>query len=706
MTRHDTTRHDTTRHDTAIVVPVYNVEKYLPQCIDSIIHQTYPHIDIILVDDGSTDSSGRICDQYASLDPRISIIHKTNGGLSDARNAGLSHARSKYVYFLDSDDYIEPETVEILRSVCEQDSLDILSFDVNEIIIEGRVREESYDYWVASGTYPDVMTGCQLYTALCNNHDYKSPLQVHFFRREFLTSSGLTFRKGIIHEDELFTSSALLRAQRAMHIPARLYNRRMRPDSIMTRAFTQRNSDSLHAILREILSEHVRFHDDPATREAYDLGVRNLARTYAERYAYAFGQQDSRGHSQFREMMSGLQALGYDTSRCTRRVKLRHLYSLKSAVGRILPGIKKPLKSAAKSCLSLAKKAAKRVTTRFLDGEARSIIARLSETNRPGVNRIITLCVPRHGNRGDIAISLAQRKLLAENFPGHVLIELPGDLCAGYPRLITRNLNTNDVLLTNGGGYFGSLWRNEMLAELNILRHFPHNRIIVMPQTWYYSDDGRGRKELACDRRAFSQFTDLHVFARDRNSFDLIQREGLYPNARSIHHVPDMVCSMDFTDLVPEKRSGVLVCLRPDPEKVMDSQKQNEIVARLLRGSGHVGFFSTNPANSPVKIRDWEAALAELLTRIAWAELVVTDRLHGMLFAAITGTPCVAFDNRTGKVSGVHEWIAGCEYVQMCGGTDEFGGAVDRAMSAPNVWDNSELRPYFSEIVDAISGRE
>lgn len=227
-----------------------------------------------------------------------------------------------------------------------------------------------------------------------------------------------------------------------------------------------------------------------------------------------------------------------------------------------------------------------------------------------------------------------------------------------------------------------------------------------MPQTWYYSDDKKGRKELASDRKAFSRFTDLHVFARDRNSFSLIHRENIYPNAKSVNHVPDMVLSMDFTNLAPEKSSGVLVCLRPDPEKVMSNRVQNDIYASLLRNFAHVGFFTTNPAHSPVRIHDWEDAFNELLRKVASAELVVTDRLHGMIFAAITGTPCVAFDNKTGKVHSVHEWISGCEYVQVCGHGDDFGAAVKRALEAAHEWDNSGLIPYFSKITALITEKE
>lgn len=89
----------------SIIVPVYNVEKYLPKCVDSLINQTYKNVEIILVDDGSTDQSGNICDTYLEKDNRIVVLHKKNGGLSDARNFGIEHAKGDYYSFVDSDDY-------------------------------------------------------------------------------------------------------------------------------------------------------------------------------------------------------------------------------------------------------------------------------------------------------------------------------------------------------------------------------------------------------------------------------------------------------------------------------------------------------------------------------------------------------------------------------------------------------------------------
>ena len=131
-----------------VVIPVYNVEKYLKRCIDSILVQEWKHYDILLVDDGSTDNSPQICDDYAKAYDFISVFHKENGGLSAARNTGISHAEGEYVYFPDSDDWIEPNTFSDLAEVIESDQYDIISFN------REFVKSKGYERFITN-KYPD-----------------------------------------------------------------------------------------------------------------------------------------------------------------------------------------------------------------------------------------------------------------------------------------------------------------------------------------------------------------------------------------------------------------------------------------------------------------------------------------------------------------------------------------------------------------------
>lgn len=114
------------QNQVSIIIPIYNVEKYLPECVDSVRNQTYSNLQIILVNDGSPDNCGSLCDEYAKLDNRINVVHKENGGLSDARNAGLPYVTGEFVYYLDSDDYLETNAFEILMDKQNDTNADIV----------------------------------------------------------------------------------------------------------------------------------------------------------------------------------------------------------------------------------------------------------------------------------------------------------------------------------------------------------------------------------------------------------------------------------------------------------------------------------------------------------------------------------------------------------------------------------------------------
>ena len=118
----------------SVLVAIYNVEKFLSQCINSILAQTYTNLEIILVDDGSTDTSGEICDKYATKDSRIKVIHKKNGGLVSARNAGLDAASGKYIGFVDGDDWIEPQTYQTALELLQQHQVDLVKWGKNKVV--------------------------------------------------------------------------------------------------------------------------------------------------------------------------------------------------------------------------------------------------------------------------------------------------------------------------------------------------------------------------------------------------------------------------------------------------------------------------------------------------------------------------------------------------------------------------------------------
>ena len=130
----------------SVIVPVYNVSRFLPECIESVINQTYGDFELILVDDGSTDGSGIICDNYASKDNRIIVLHKTNGGLTSARNAGLSTASGEWIMHLDGDDWIEPDMLFEFVATADREKADLVEGSFRKVWDNGKVLEYSLPY--------------------------------------------------------------------------------------------------------------------------------------------------------------------------------------------------------------------------------------------------------------------------------------------------------------------------------------------------------------------------------------------------------------------------------------------------------------------------------------------------------------------------------------------------------------------------------
>jgi glycosyltransferase involved in cell wall biosynthesis len=221
----------------SIIIPVYNVEKYLQDCLDSVINQTLKEIEIICINDGSQDGSLNILKQYAAQDNRIRIMDQSNKGLSATRNAGLRSAIGKYIYFLDSDDCIELNAMDILYAAAEKDELDIVYFDA-KCFYENADLEENYanykDYYERNAQYPGVYCGQELYSELVSNKDFKPSACLQFIRTDFLKQHKINFLEGIIHEDNLFSFLCIIQAEKVKHEKEILFKRRMRENSVMT----------------------------------------------------------------------------------------------------------------------------------------------------------------------------------------------------------------------------------------------------------------------------------------------------------------------------------------------------------------------------------------------------------------------------------------------------------------------------------------
>ncbi len=238
----------------SVIVPVYNTQEYLAQCLDSVIGGTLEDIEIICVDDGSTDGSREILNEYASRDGRIKVLAKENGGLSSARNAGLAEAAGEYVLFLDSDDYIEPRALEYLYAEAKSDNLDQLFFCAKSFYDDNEKSSEEAapDYYSRKADYSGVMSGQEFFIKMSENAEFRPSACLQLIRRGFLADNGISFINGIVYEDNPFTIQCLFAAERVRYADIDLYNRRLRKNSIMTSASGLKSSYDYFVVLKNI----------------------------------------------------------------------------------------------------------------------------------------------------------------------------------------------------------------------------------------------------------------------------------------------------------------------------------------------------------------------------------------------------------------------------------------------------------------------
>lgn len=220
----------------SVIIPVYNTEKYLNECVDSVLYQTFQNFEIILVDDGSSDGSGSICDEYHKHDNRIKVIHKANGGQSSARNAALEIAIGEFIYFLDSDDYISNTLLELLVKTAENNYADFVFFEAQSFIdSEDTLDNCNINYFDYKRTHEyENLSGQKQLVNLMNNQEYYVCAPLHFYKKAYLDKYLIRFEEGIIHEDNLFSASVYLYDGISTHLCYNGYFRRLRLQSTMT----------------------------------------------------------------------------------------------------------------------------------------------------------------------------------------------------------------------------------------------------------------------------------------------------------------------------------------------------------------------------------------------------------------------------------------------------------------------------------------
>lgn len=318
----------------------------------------------------------------------------------------------------------------------------------------------------------------------------------------------------------------------------------------------------------------------------------------------------------------------------------------------------------------------------------------------PRGKKAYVLGSPDYSNLGDSAILLAQIAFLhSAGWNRNLIKELTLREYYKDRKIIKKDISSSQPIFGLGGGNMGNQWPVEEKFRYDLMDDFPDNPIMIFPQTIYFLPNSE--KEEIESVSYYNGRKKLILIAREKKSFDIMQ--SMYPNT-NIFLVPDIVLSatIETFGVASQGRNGVLFCVRSDAEKSVSDAVWIELEAELDKNK-MIHSRTDMYSDCRVTKENRMECVRKKMQEFCCAELVITDRLHGMIFAAITGTPCIVFSNYNQKVKGTYDWISYLPYIRYVETTEDAVEAIPELLLMKHCeFDNTPLIPYFEKLAEVV----
>lgn len=263
-----------------------------------------------------------------------------------------------------------------------------------------------------------------------------------------------------------------------------------------------------------------------------------------------------------------------------------------------------------------------------------------------------------YSNLGDHAMTYAQINFLKRKFEEYEIVEITVNNTLKYLDYIKSVIKEDDIITLKGGGNIGVEYFREELIRRKIIKYFPDNKIIIFPQTVYFPDTSFGRKEFQNTTRIYKKHRYLYLFLRDRKSYNIMEA-GM---KHRIYLCPDIVWSIGNLNIKEKKTCEVLICMRNDVEGIYTEREKENLKAMVSRLYNKIEIEDTVKSYY-IGPKERYKELMKIWKKISSSKIVITDRLHGMIFSVILGVPCIVLDTYNYKLEGQYEWIKDNEYV-------------------------------------------
>lgn len=312
--------------------------------------------------------------------------------------------------------------------------------------------------------------------------------------------------------------------------------------------------------------------------------------------------------------------------------------------------------------------------------------------------RVVVALAADYGNLGDVAITYAQTEYLRKQFPEAEVIDFPISQTFTEMKALKSIVKPSDIITIVGGGNTTDLYDDIEYCRQFVISQFPNNKIISFPQTICFTETEYGKKALNRAIKVYGRHNNLTLSAREEKSYDFYKKH--FKNNKVVF-TPDIVLSLDESHPKHE-RTKITLCLREDKEKSIDSEIKNQLIS-MLGKTEEIVFQDTHVDKSRMPVAVREKELFNIWNDFKASKLVITDRLHGMIFCAITQTPCIAFDNSTKKVSGVHRaWLGKYPFIKVLedSSLENLLVVIQKIMSEEYYFENTDNSSLFQPLSD------
>lgn len=680
----------------SIIIPIYKVSEYLDACVQSACDQTHSNLEIILVDDGSPDDCPEKCDCWAQKDHRIKVIHKENGGLSDARNAGLDVATGKYIYFLDGDDSIKPELVETVVWHMENGA-DMVSFRYDSVFSDGSRKTAKYQ--TGEFEFINLDTRVQFITQKLLTCKIGWEAWSRIYSREIVEKYRLRFadNRVIFAEDLYFCLCYCAHIEKITSISDSLYNYTQRDNSIMGLDMKKLNIGRMNELSKAVLAHFRQFEDTKGLVDCFPVIYYLILDNVLGRAMHTAGLSNQEFR---RAVIEDIEDWDFF------QTQMKLLARYRSDLCQMFSG------SQAEERISIIRyildgnytsfRIRNRIIYKFADvldrnTEPMKAISHQYRESAKSNKRLFLLGTEEYGNIGDYQINESVVSFLQRVLPDHTVHEVTAREWGTHRPFLKKYICKKDLIVFAGGGNFGDNYPAAQKLRNEIIRLWPTNPKIVFPQTIYFSNSQEGKNALEEACSLYTQENHVALFTREQPSFAFAQTHFSCES----YLVPDIVLSADIPQGIAREQR-ILLCFRQDIEKSMSGETAIAVDC-LCKASGLTVERTDLQLDYHVDRAERKTIIQEKLDLWRQSKLVVTDRLHGMVFAAITGTPCIVFSNYNHKVRGTYEWIKYLPYIRYAETVEDVERYLPELLAMENCqYDNAPLLPYFEKLAQVV----